>query len=194
MSKNIKYTSHTIIQKLPEIVIVSFDNYKETIINYYVSFEIRNEPYLLVCFIHEEKNNVFYREYNKWYEFNIKEKNQKEIENITNIHKNPIVAFYQKKIIHDKILMSKYYNRLSIFFNNIKEIPELLRTKHIEDENIFDNYYIINKKWFNKLTKIFESEELYQNDNQIFDSFNQVTNIPNLNINQLKEKTNIVIE
>ncbi len=33
MSKNIKYTSHTIIQKLPEIVIVSFNNYPKTIIN-----------------------------------------------------------------------------------------------------------------------------------------------------------------
>ncbi len=66
MSKNIKYTSHTIIQKLPEIVIVSFNNYPKTIINYYVSFEIKNEPYLLVCFIYEEKNNVFYREYNKF--------------------------------------------------------------------------------------------------------------------------------
>ena len=42
MSKNIKYTSHTIIQKLPEIVIVSFNNYPKTIINYYVSFEIKN--------------------------------------------------------------------------------------------------------------------------------------------------------
>ena len=42
MSKNIKYTSHTIIQKLPEIVIVSSNNYPKTIINYYVSFEIKN--------------------------------------------------------------------------------------------------------------------------------------------------------
>ena len=83
---------------------------------------------------------------------------------------------------------------ISIFFNNIKEIPELLRTKHIEDENIFDNYYIINKKWFNKLTKIFESEEQYQDDTVMFDSFNKLTNIPNLNIEEFKEKIKLVTE
>jgi hypothetical protein len=192
--KTTKITSNTIIKKLPEIVIISFDNYKDLLIDYYLSFEIKEEPYLLICFIHEEKNNVFYLENNKWYEFNIKEKSQKEIDDIKKIHKNPIVAFYQKKIIHNKILMTKYYNRLSIFFNNISEIPELLKTKHIEDENIFDNYYIINKKWFNKLTKIFESEEQYQNDNLFFNSFNKVTNVPNLNIKEFKEKINLVSE
>ena len=190
--KKTENQSHTIIKKLPEIIIISFNNDKDKLIDYFLKFDIKDEPYLLICFINETKNNVFYLEHYKWYEYNIEDKNQKEIETITNITKNPIVAFYQKKIIHDKILMAKYYNRLYLFFNNIRDITKLLKN-NISDENQFFDYYIINKKWFNKLTKIFESEELYQNDNQIFDSFNQVTNIPNLNINQLKEKTNIVI-
>ena len=190
--KKTENQSHTIIKKLPEIIIISFDNDKDKIIDYFLNFDIKDEPYLLICFINETKNNVFYLENYKWYEYNIEDKNQKEIERITKITKNPIVAFYQKKIIHDKILMAKYYNRLYLFFNNIRDITVLLKN-NISDENQFSDYYIINKKWFNKLTKIFESDELYENDNQIFDSFNQVTNIPNLNINQLKEKTNVVI-
>ena len=75
--------------------------------------------------------------------------------------------------------------------NNLLKIPKLIK-EHIADENKFENYYIINNKWFNKLTKIFESEEIYQNDNLILDSFDQITNVPNLNNNDIKEKIKLV--
>ena len=190
------------IKKLPEIFIFSFDynNYNKTI-KYYLNYQIKDEPYLLICFIinADENNkkvenyNVFYEEDEKWYMFDVNEKKIKNVDQITKITNNPLVTFYQKKITHDKIFMNRYYNRLSLLFQNLKEIQKMA-TQKILDENKFYNYYIINKKWFNKLVKIFESNEKYENDNLIFNTFNQVTNIPNLNINELKDKVKTVLQ
>ena len=126
----------------------------------------------------------------KWFIYNVTKKEVKEINEITNITKNPLVTFYQKRITHDKILLNKYYNALYLLFKNLKEMPKKVG-EHIKDGNKFGKYYVINKKLFNKMTKIFESEEKYQRDNLIFESFNQVTNIPNLNISELKEKVKL---
>ena len=192
------------IKKYPEILILSFDhnNMDKTIIKYYLRLPIQDEEYILICFIMkaDEKNekddnyNVFYREYNdKWFIYNVNKKKEKEIENIQIINKNPIVTFYQKKITFYKILINEYYTYLSSLFNSIRAIPNLAG-KHIIDANKFDNYYIISKKYFNKLTKIFESEEIYKNDNIIFDSYNQVKNITNLNEDELKQNAKLFIE
>jgi len=192
------------IKKYPEILILSFDhnNMDRTIIKYYLRLPIQDEEYILICFIMkaDEKNekddnyNVFYRKYNdKWFIYNVTKKKEKEIENIQIINKNPIVTFYQKKIAFYKILMDKYYNYLSSLFNSIRAIPKLAGN-HIIDANKFDNYYIISKKYFNKLTKIFESEEIYQNDNIIFDSYNQVKNITNLNEDELQLNAKLFTE
>ena len=192
------------IKKYPEILILSFDhnNMDKTIIKYYLRLPIQDEEYILICFIMkaDEKNekddnyNVFYREYNdKWFIYNVNKKKEKEIENILIINKNPFVTFYQKKITFYKILMDKYYTYLSSLFNSIRAIPNLAGN-HIIDANKFDNYYIISKKYFNKLTKIFESEEIYKNDNIIFDSYNQVKNITNLNEDELKQNAKLFTE
>ena len=188
------------IKKLPEIFIICFDNIKDIInFNYYLTLHIKDEPYKLICFIinaddynNKDKNyNVFYIEEDKWFIYNVTKKEVKEIENIKFINKNPLVTFYQKSITHDKIFMTKLYYNLSSLLNNLKEFPQLI-SKPIIDENKFENYYVINKNWYNKLVKIFEDEEIFKNDNYIFDSFNQVTKIPNKNINELKEKDKLV--
>ena len=192
------------IKKYPEILILSFDhnNMDKTIIKYYLRLPIQDEDYILICFImkaneNNEKDdnyNVFYREYNdKWFIYNVTKKKEKEIENIQIINKNPFITFYQKKITFYKILMDKYYTYLSSLFNSIRAIPNLAGN-HIIDANKFDNYYIISKKYFNKLTKIFESEEIYKNDNIIFDSYNQVKNITNLNIDELQQNAKLFTE
>ena len=192
------------IKKYPEILILSFNhnNMDKTTITYYLKLPIQDEEYILICFImkaneYNEKDdnyNVFYREYNdKWFIYNVNKKKEKEIENILIINKNPFITFYQKKITFYKILINEYYTYLSSLFNSIRAIPNLAG-KHIIDANKFDNYYIISKKYFNRLTKIFESEEIYQNDNIIFDSYNQVKNITNLNEDELQQNAKLFTE
>ena len=199
-NKNAEILSRTEIKKLPEIFIICFDNIKDMVtFNYYLNLHVKDEPYLLICFIinadeynKKDKNyNVFYKEGDKWFIYNVTKKKVIEINDIKTINKNPLVTFYQKKITHDKIYMSKLYFNLSSLLNSLKEFPELL-SKPIIDEKKFESYYVISKNWYNKLVKIFESEEIYENDNIIFDSFNQITKIPNLNINELKEKVKLV--
>ena len=198
--KDAEMLSRIVIKKLPEIFIFCFDNIMDMVIfNYYLTIRIQDESYKLICFIidadennkKDRKYNVFYLENDKWFIYNVTKKEEKEIKDITNINKNPLVTFYQKKITHDKILVNKLYNNINSLMKNLLKIPKLIK-EHIADENKFENYYIINNKWFNKLTKIFESEEIYQNDNLILDSFDQITNVPNLNNNDIKEKIKLV--
>ena len=197
--QNAKLLSRSFLKKLPEILILCFDNVASTVFfKYYLNLMIRDEPYVLICFIikadeenkKDDKYNVFYLEKEKWFIYNITKKEVKEIKEITNITKNPLVTFYQKRITHDRILLNKYYNILFCIFKNLQEIPKKLK-ENIKDKIEFEKYYILNKNLFNKMTKIFESEEKYKNNNLIFESFNQVTNIPNLNVNELKEKAKL---
>ena len=198
--KNTDVLTRTIIKKLPEIFIISFDNFDGNSINYYLNLIIQDEPYILICFIinadecnlKDENYHVFYRENENWFNYNVIKKQIKQINKIVDINKNPLVTFYQKKITYDKIIANNFYVNLSELFNYLKGIPELLKN-HIEDEKNFCNYYLINKRWINKLCKIFESEETYKDDNLIFDSFNQVTNILNLDITELKKKITLMI-
>lgn len=199
-NENAEILSRTDIKKLPEIFIICFDNIKDSItFNYYLNLHIKEEPYLLICFVinaddsnkKDKKYNVFYKEGDKWFIYNVSKKEVKEMNDVKLINKNPLVTFYQKKITHDKILMTKLYYNLSTLLNSLTEFPKLL-SNHITDENKFDNYYVINKNWFNKLAKIFEPEEIFENDSIIFESFNQVTKIPNLNLNELKERVKLV--
>ena len=199
-NQNGKLLSRTFLKKLPEILILCFDNVSSlTYFQYYINLTIQDEPYQLICFIiisdednkKDEKYNVFYLENEKWLIYNVTQKEVKKVEKITSITKNPLVTFYQKRITHDRIFLNKCYINLCTLFNSLQEFPKKVH-EHIKDEKNFEKYYIINKKIFNKLTKIFESEEKYQNDNLIFDTFNQVTNIPNLTINELKETIKLV--
>ena len=198
-NQNAKLLSRSFLKKLPEILILCFDNQASSIFfQYYINLIVQDEQYVLICFIidadeknnKDDKYNVFYMEKEKWFIYNVTKKEVKKINEITNITKNPLVTFYQKRITHDRILLNKYYNALYLLFKNLKEMPKKVG-EHIKDGNKFDKYYVINKKLFNKMTKIFECEEKYQKDNLIFESFNQVTNIPNLNISELKEKAKL---
>ena len=75
------------------------------------------------------------------------------------------------------------------FYDNIKELYEQQKSiNNLMDEiinlkNEFNNYLIINKNWFNRLVKIFENQEIYQNELKFIDSFEKITNISNSKIN-----------
>lgn len=85
------------LKKISDILIISFDKIRpHTIINYYFNLEIKEELYILICFISNadennkssQKYNVFYMENRKWFMYNVEQKNQKEIEDISKINKN----------------------------------------------------------------------------------------------------------
>ena len=191
-----------VIKKLPQIMIVCLDkNVNNKKIVYYLKTKIHDEEYTLICFITNvnEKNdkvkkyNIFYKENEKWYIYNITEKETRQIEDITEITGNPFVIFYQKNIKYDKMFMEKIYQSLSSLFTNMIEVQTLVKS-HISDENKFDKYYIVNKNIFNKLTKIFETEEIYNNNNIIFDKFNQLTDITKLNDKDISNKIQLFSE
>lgn len=191
-----------LIKKLPQIMIVCLDkNVNNRKIEYYLQLKIHKEEYTLVCFIINAnennktimKYNVFYKENEKWYMYNITSNETKQIKDITNITHNPLVVFYQKSIKYDKIFMEKIYQRLFTLFKNMAEVQKLVKG-HISNENKFDKYYIINKNFFIKLSKIYETEEIYKNDNIIFDKFNQVTDITKLNGIEVNNKIQLFSE
>ena len=191
------------IKKYSEIIILSFDNKKENKnkLIYYLNVDIGDELYILICFIIKENENnedddnynVFYLENDKWFIYNVTEKKEKEIKDIKKLNKNPLVTFYQKWSTYNEILKNKYFNCLSSLMKSIQILSNLTKN-HIVNENKYENYYIINKKWYNRLTKIFESEDIYQNDNLIFESINQIKNIPNLNMNESEEMPKLIIK
>ena len=90
----------------------------------------------------------------------------------------------------ENILINYYYEGLCLFFKQQKNIIEKIKNP-INKENEFDDFLILNKKWFNKFTKIFEKEEIYQNDNITLESINEITNVQGLGNNELSEKMEI---
>ena len=184
-------------KKNPEILIISFDNINNrNIIEYYLNMNVGNEQYILICIIIDKNENnrdvpnynVFYKDkntINKWYIYDTNVKETRLVKNIKDIFQNPLVCFYQKKITHIKIWVNKFYNQLKNLFQGLHSFQEKIN-KHITDEKNFEKCYVINKLWFNKLTKILEEEEIY-NNKTTFESLNDVTNIYNLNNDQIKK-------
>ena len=83
-------------------------------------------------------------------------------------------------------LYNKYYKEL---FEELEFIDEFL-CKSIDSKNYIKDYVVVNKSYFNKLTKLFESNTNYSNKGYIIDSFDKIITIDKLeiNINQLNER------
>ena len=201
---NINMTTTKNFKKLPEIFIISFGdiNYNKPL-DYYLNMSYGDEKYILIGIIinkdenNEDSNNynVFYRDYhsnNKWYIYDINKKEKEEIKEIMTISQNPLVCYYQRKLTYIKIFVNKLYNQLHILFNDFINLETKIN-KHIENEKSLEKYYIINKKWFNKLTKIFEEEEIF-NNNIVFESFENINNIYYLDNNQINNIYELLIE
>ena len=86
-----------------------------------------------------------------------------------------------------------FFDHLSNIFSLQKNISKSIEENKI-DENKMENYYIINVKWFYKLIKIFESDEIYEDDNYKIDSFDKITNIRDLNEKDLKVKNDLFLK
>jgi len=90
--------------------------------------------------------------------------------------------------------------KIKVFYDNIyniieqqQNISKLINENKI-DENKLENYYIINVKWFYKMIKILESDEIYENDNYKIESFDKIVNINDLNENDFKIKNELFIQ
>ena len=197
-NKPIPHIINTNIINLPEILIIYLIKRNDNcIVDYYLQCEFMKEPYNLICFISnknennqpDEQSNVFYQENGNWFVYKIKENRSIPIRDIFKIRGNPLIVFYQK----DKTLFNKYYNHISLLLNDQKNILELA-SEHIIPEIDYENYYLLNKDWFNKIIKIYEPENIYSNDKDIINSIKKVTNVTKakIKISEFNERIKII--
>ena len=70
---------------------------------------------------------------------------------------------------------------LKKFLRNIKEIYiqqisiNALLKEPINLEKEYNNYLIVNKKWFNKLSKIFEDDKIYENEDEMITTYKNIS-------------------
>ena len=136
-----------------------------------------------------KNNNSQYINKNKYSNNNIN-----DIKNKTNIEENKIIQVENKtdkeiKEIKDKLLL--YFSELKKLFNDISEVKNKIN-QDIKNENL-EEYLIMDKKYFNQFTKILESNEIFENDNIIFNDLNNITKIQSLNdLEKLKSLQDII--
>ena len=180
----------TIIES-PEILIVAFNKNKirDCYIKYYLNCDFNDEKYTLLGFISQKDENngkvdnynIFYQDDGKWYIYKVEEMIKKQIPKITEITGNPLVTFYKQ------IWPEEIFNKLSALINDKTLLTEQIN-QHITDFDKFDNYYVFDRKWYNKLLKIYESDEIYDNDDIIINFNKDLTNIFAIKSSELKEK------
>ena len=93
-----------------------------------------------------------------------------------------------KNEISDKMFL--YYSELEKLFNGINNLKLKIKN-YIEDENKFEEYLLLSRKFYNGMTKIFESENKYQNENIIFDNISDIIDIKSLDSNILISMYNL---
>ena len=197
-----KDTIHLIetnIIDLPEIFILYLDMRKNCKIDYYLECQFFNIKYNLICFISnknennqiEEQNNVFYLVNRNWFIYKTEENKKIKIRDITKINGNPLVVFYQK----DRTLFNKFYKHIANLLKDKENILEL-SNQHIIPEIGYENYYILNKNWFNKILKIYEPENKYSDNGKIINSFKEVTNITKtkIKLSEFNERIKIICD
>ena len=188
-----KKTKHSTISKVihfPEIFIMYSKN-NENFTSDYQTMKNKNEEYNLVCFIinrNEQGNevdyfNVFYKINKSWFVFNVKSKINKIVEDIKKIKGTPLVIFLQK----DKTLFNNYYNYIKLLLNDQFNTRKLIKA-HLLNEMEYKQYYIVNGKVFNKIIKIYQSKEKFDDENYFMHSINDLVNIKKLKNSELKTK------
>ena len=156
---------------LPEIFISSFncEDFNGSI-SYYLGYKINNEQFILNGFIlkKNERNedvkdyNVFFEDDKKWYIYKTANNSKLEIKDITDIEGNPVAVFYKKtgKFYYD------IYNEIINLLKDQDNIKDLINEHLIADDD-YEQYYLVNKKWFNKIIKVLEDEDKYTDDSFI---------------------------
>ena len=85
----------------------------------------------------------------------------------------------------------KYYLEI---FKDLDNIDILMSMPIVPDKN-YNNYVIVSKSYFNKLIKLFESQGNFYNELYLIDSYDKLTKVDNININNEKDHyyPNIII-
>ena len=179
------------IYYLPEIFVMVLDNLDNCILDFACSTKIKNQKYKLVGFIHNKNENnqiteypnVFYKEKGKWFIYKIYNSEKKEISKIKEISGNPSVIFYQ----NDKKEFNDFYNKINLFLKDKENIKELLN-EHLVEGIEYEKYYVLKKDWYNKLLKMYESDNNYNDNNYILDSMKKVPDLTGLNFDEINSK------
>ena len=110
--------------------------------------------------------------------------------------KNPTVI-EENKITEKKFKINSIYQNLCNIFNEIAIIKNMINN-HIINENKYEEFLIINKNCYNRITKILEPNEIYENDKS-FDKISDISNIQNIDetntlqiLNNLNTRKNIL--
>ena len=119
------------------------------------------------------------------------DKNDKDISNLKNENNSENILNDKEKIIKERMI--SFLSQLEKLLNDINSVKDAVN-KQIEDENKFEKYIILNKKYYNNVTKIFESNEIYDNDNILFTNLSNITDIESLDPNTLLEKDKLFEE
>ena len=197
--KNTKHLSSSSIFYFPEILIMFFENKenKDFSLSYYQKIEIGNEDYNLICFIidrdefGEEANeyNVFYKKNKSWFIFKVYYQRTKNIDDISKIKGNPIITFFQK----DKALFYNYYKYIKLLFQDQINTKNLIY-EHLIPEMKFEKYYLVKEENFNKIIKIYQSKEQFEDKNIIIHSIKDLVNIKKLDPSELEKKYQEFVE
>ena len=86
--------------------------------------------------------------------------------------------------------LNTFKSYIADLFNEMEKIKRKVNN-NIENENQFEEYFIMNKKWFNRLTKILESDEVFNNEDITFDNILNIQDINSLDGENLKNVSNI---
>jgi hypothetical protein len=76
------------------------------------------------------------------------------------------------KELRDKMML--IYTNIAKLFNDIKVTKSLINN-HIVNENNYEEYLLMGKSSYNKITKIFELDDVYQNENIVFNDDSSFT-------------------
>ena len=86
---------------------------------------------------------------------------------------------------NNELIINFNHNSLNMnlknFLRDIKEIYikqisiNALLKEPINLEKEYNNYLIVNKKWFNKLSKIFEDDNIYENEDEMITTFRNIS-------------------
>ena len=118
----------------------------------------------------------------------INDNQNNNINNVNNVNNVDSKEDKKEKELKDKMVL--IYSSIAKLFIDIDSIKNLINS-HIVDENKFEEYLVISKRIYNLITKIFESNDVYQNENIVFSSISHMSNIPTLQKNDLIQIYNL---
>ena len=151
---------------------------------------LENNQMIMYNHRHSEINNI--DNHNNINPFpNLGENNEQNNKDSEIIKNSTIIE--ENKSAENKFIINSIYQSLANIFNEIANIKNLINN-HIIDENKYEEFLIINKNCYNKITKILEPNNIYENDNIIFDKISDITNLQDIdenNITQILNNLNI---